>query len=222
MSRGQSSTSLLIADDHPVFRHGLRALLEAEADFLVVGEAADGEEVLKLLPQLKPNVLLLDLKMPRLPGMEVLRELAASDIPKLRIVVLTVAIEKAQIVEALQLGARGVVLKDSATELLIQAIRTVAAGQYWVGREAVGDVVQYLRRMMPSAGAKRDESRFRLSQREREIISAIAEGCTNREVARRLSISEETVKHHLSRIFDKTGVSTRLELALFAVRNNLV
>jgi two-component system nitrate/nitrite response regulator NarL len=221
MSKEQPTISILIADDHPIFRHGLRTLLEAEPDFRVVGEAADGPEVLKLVPQRKPNVLLLDLAMPRLPGMETLRELAAAGSPKLRIILLTVAIEKDQIVEALQLGTRGVVLKDSATQLLIKAIRTVMAGQYWVGRESVADLVQYLRRLVPPVGAKQEAPRFQLSEREREIIVAIAQGCTNREVAEKLSISEDTVKHHLSRIFDKTGVSTRLELALFAVRNNL-
>jgi two-component system, NarL family, nitrate/nitrite response regulator NarL len=229
MKKEQPAKRILIADDHPVFRHGLSMLLEAEPDFTVVGEAADGAEVMKRLPQLKPDLLLLDLAMPRLPGMEVLRELAALSATAggparaggLRTLLLTVSIEKEQIVEALQLGARGVVLKDGATELLIKAIRTVMAGQYWVGREAVADLVAYLRRLIP-AGAKPAEVPFRLTQREREIVSAIVQGNTNRDIAAQLSISEDTVKHHLSNIFDKTGVSTRLELALFAVRHTLV
>jgi two-component system, NarL family, nitrate/nitrite response regulator NarL len=235
MNKEQPEKRILIADDHPVFRHGLRMLLEAEPDFTVVGEAADGAEVIKRLPQLKPDLLLLDLAMPLLPGMEVLRELAAAPATvgrravagrpagagKLHILLLTVGIEKEEIVEALQLGARGVVLKDGATELLIKAIRTVMAGQYWVGREAVADLVAYLRRLM-QVGGKPAQVPFRLTQREREIVSAIVQGNTNRDVATQLSISEDTVKHHLSNIFDKTGVSTRLELALFAVRHNLV
>jgi two-component system, NarL family, nitrate/nitrite response regulator NarL len=234
MNKDQPAKRILIADDHPVFRHGLRMLLEAEPDFVVVGEAADGAEVIQQLPQVKPDVLLLDLSMPRLPGMEVLRELAASPAVagtpavagrpslrgRVRTILLTVAIEKEQIIEALQLGARGVVLKDGATELLIKAIRTVIRGQYWVGREAVADLVGYLRRILP-ASAKSGEVPFQLTRREREIISAVAQGSTNREVAAQLSITEDTVKHHLSNIFDKTGVSTRLELALFAVRHNL-
>jgi two-component system, NarL family, nitrate/nitrite response regulator NarL len=217
-------TRILIADDHPIFRHGLRILLEAEPDFVVVGEAADGTEALLLVPQLKPDILVLDLAMPRLSGMEVLRELTAGSAAagSLRTILLTVAIEKEQIIEALQLGARGVVLKDGATELLIKAIRTVVAGQYWVGRESVGDLVEYLRTILPQAAGKREESPFGLTQREREIISGIVEGFTNREIAEKLSIAEETVKHHLSSIFDKTRVQTRLQLALLAVRHGLV
>jgi two-component system, NarL family, nitrate/nitrite response regulator NarL len=224
MGEEPGTTRILIADDHPIFRHGLRVLLEAEPGFAVVGEVADGTDALQLLPQLKADILLLDLGMPRLSGMEVLRELAAAPglASGLRAIVLTVAIEKNQIVEALQLGARGVVLKDGATELLIKAIRTVVAGQYWVGRESVGDLVEYLRIILPQAAGKREEAPFGLTQREREIISGIVEGLTNREIAEKLSIAEETVKHHLSSIFDKTSVQTRLQLALLAVRHSLV
>lgn len=215
---------LLIADDHPIFRHGLRALLESEPDFQVVGEAADGNDVLAMAPRLQPDVLLLDLAMPRLGGMEALRELATAAAPSrraLRIVLLTVAIEKRQIVEALQLGARGVVLKDAAALLLIKALRVVLAGQYWVGREPVPDLVQYLARLAPAASAK-DRQEPALTGREREILSAIVAGLTNREIAEKLGISEDTVKHHLSRIFDKVGVSHRLELAMFAVNHGLL
>lgn len=224
MNNPIESLRILIADDHPIFRHGLRALLEAEPDLQVVGEAADGAEVLEMVPRLQPDVLLLDLAMPRVAGMEALRELAAargaaSASPK--IIILTVAIDKRQIVEALQIGAHGIVLKDSASQLLIKALRAVVAGQFWVGREAVGDLVQYLQRIAPAAGTRRDEARL-LTSRERQILSAIVGGLTNREIAAKLSISEDTVKHHLSRIFDKVGVSHRLELAMFAVNHGLV
>src|SRR5947209_1070151 len=121
---------ILIADDHPIFRDGLRRLLESEPGFHVVGEGADGEQAFKLARQLKPDVLLLDLAMPHMPGLEVLRELANSPTP-VRTILLTAAIERPQIVEALQLGARGVVLKESATELLLKSIRMVMAGEYW-------------------------------------------------------------------------------------------
>jgi len=115
---------ILVADDHPIFRDGLRKLLEAEADFRVIGEASDGQEAVKLAHELKPDVLLLDLAMPRQPGLDALRELSAAATP-VRTILLTVAIEKAQLVEALQLGARGVVLKETSTELLLKSIRSV-------------------------------------------------------------------------------------------------
>src|SRR5579863_865213 len=129
---------IVIADDHPIFRDGLRRLLETEPDLKVIGEASDGAEAVKLTRQLKPELLLLDLAMPRHPGLEALREMSTgTGSTGVRVILLTAAAEKNQIVEALQLGARGVVLKDSATQLLLKAIHTVMAGEYWVGRESV-------------------------------------------------------------------------------------
>ena len=224
MSKTTGPIRILIADDHPIFRHGVRTLLEAEPDFQVVAEATDGIEVLEIVPRVRPDILLLDLAMPRMAGIEALRALAASpdsSAADLHIVLLTVAIEKKQIVEALQLGARGIVLKDAAAQLLIKALRTVLAGQYWVGRESVSDLIEYLQRMAPAVSVPREEARL-LTSRERQILSAIVAGLTNREIAEKLSISEDTVKHHLSRIFDKLGVSHRLELAMFAVTHGLI
>ena len=226
MNKNTQPIRILIADDHPIFRRGLRALLEAEPDFEIAGEAADGTEVLEMVPRLRPDVLLLDLAMPRLAGMETLRELAASSAPAppgqpLRIVILTVAIEKKQIVESLQLGAHGIILKDAAAQLLIKALRSVITGQYWVGRESVGDLVGYLRRISSPAPIGREGSPA-LTSREREILSAVVMGLTNREIAEKLSITEDTVKHHLSRIFDKVGVSHRVELAMYAVNHGLI
>ncbi len=221
MDNNAEVTRILIADDHPVFRYGVRALLETETDFRVVGDAADGEEVIQLALKLKPNVLLLDLAMPRVSGLDVLHALTRSSVP-MHIILLTVAIEKREIVEALQLGARGVVLKEAATQLVIKSIRTVMAGQYWVGREVVTDLVQYLRQMTPRDSREEQGKVFGLTPRELEIVAAIVSGCTNKDVAQRLSISEETVKHHLTHIFDKTGASNRLELALFATSQKLI
>ena len=148
---------IVIADDHPIFRDGLRRLLEAEPNLKVLGEASDGAEAVRLARQLKPDILLLDLSMPKHPGLEALRELGsgASSTP-VRVILLTAAAEKSQIVEALQLGARGVVLKDSATQLLLKAIHTVMSGEYWVGRESVSNLVQYLRTLVQSSS---DEAR---------------------------------------------------------------
>ncbi|HET7441369.1 MAG TPA: response regulator transcription factor [Terriglobales bacterium] len=213
---------IVIADDHPIFRDGLRRLLEAEADLKVVGEACDGSEAVKLARQLKPDILLLDLAMPRQPGLEALRELSSGQgAGSVRVILLTAAAEKNQIVEALQLGARGVVLKDSATQLLLKSIHTVMSGEYWVGRESVSNLVQYLRTLVQSSGEEARQKKFGLTPRELEVVSAVVAGYSNKEIAEHFKISEDTVKHHLSNIFDKLGVSTRLELALFAVNQAL-
>jgi DNA-binding NarL/FixJ family response regulator len=134
---------------------------------------------------------------------------------------LTAAAEREQIVEALQLGARGVVLKDCGTEILMKSIRAVLAGEYWVGREPVSNLMQYLRGLMDSSTKISRQKRFGLTPRELDIVSAVVAGYANKEIAEHFKISEDTVKHHLSNIFDKTGVSTRLELALFAVNQAL-
>jgi DNA-binding NarL/FixJ family response regulator len=219
MAEVSKSVRILLADDHPIFRDGLRKLLETQADFEVVGEASDGVEAVKMARELDPDVLLLDLAMPRRPGLGALQDLADLT-SRIRVILLTAGIEKPQILEALHRGARGVVTKESATELLLKCIRTVMAGEYWVGRESVADLVRFLR--APEAGRSDDPARFRLTPREIEVVGAIVAGDTNRDIARRLSISEDTVKHHLTNIFDKLGVSNRLELALFAVSHRLV
>ena len=220
-NRTSQPIRIVIADDHPIFRDGLRRLLESEPDLKVVGEAPDGAEAVKLARQLRPEILLLDLAMPRHPGLEALRELSSGSGSSVRVILLTAAAEKAQIVEALQLGARGVVLKDSATQLLLKAIHTVMAGEYWVGRESVSNLVQYLRTLVQSSGEEARQKKFGLTPRELEIVSTVVAGYSNKEIAEYCKISEDTVKHHLSNIFDKLGVSTRLELALFAVNQSL-
>jgi two-component system, NarL family, nitrate/nitrite response regulator NarL len=220
MDSTKAQTRILIADDHPIFRDGLKRLLEAERGFRVVGEACDGVEAVSLVHQLKPEILLLDLAMPRRPGLEALRELSTQSLSA-RVILLTAAVEKEQIVEALQLGARGVVLKDSATQILLKAIHAVMNGEYWVGRESVSNLVQYLRALVDSSSAASRQKRYGLTPRELDIISAVVAGYANKEIAEHFKISEDTVKHHLSNIFDKLGVSTRLELALFAVNQSI-
>jgi DNA-binding NarL/FixJ family response regulator len=199
---------IVIADDHPIFRDGLRRLLEAEPNLKVLGEASDGAEAVKLARQLKPDILLLDLAMPKHPGLEALRDLSAgASSSPVRVILLTAAAEKTQI--------------DSATQLLLKAIHTVMSGEYWVGRESVSNLVQYLRTLVQSSSDEARQKKFGLTPRELEIVAAVVAGYSNKEIAEYFKISEDTVKHHLSNIFDKLGVSTRLELALFAVNQSL-
>ena len=146
----------------------------------VMGEASDGAEAVRLARQLKPDILLLDLAMPKHPGLEALKDLSASPTP-VRVILLTAAAEKSQIVEALQLGARGVVLKDSATQLLLKAIHTVMSGEYWVGRESVSNLVQYLRTLVQSSSDEARQKKFGLTPREIEIVSTVVAGYSNKD-----------------------------------------
>ncbi len=212
--------SIVVADDHQIFRDGLARLLGDEPDFTVAGSAGDGDETLRLVRELTPDVLLLDLAMPQRPGLDVLRDLAAESSP-VRTIVLAASIDETQMIEALELGARGIVLKEAATTLLFKCIRVVMAGQYWVGREAVSGLVDSLRRARTERQT-RSADRYALTDRQLEIVRAVVSGDTNRVIAQSLGISEDTVKQHLSTIFDKCGVSSRVELAMFAVNHHLV
>jgi DNA-binding NarL/FixJ family response regulator len=217
-------TRILIADDHPVFRQGLISVFRNEKEFTIVGEASDGRQALKLIEELHPDIVLLDLLMPRMTGLEMLRELSNSRHP-VRTILLTASIAKEQIAQALQLGARGIVLKDAPTEVLFKSIRAVIAGKFWVGESSVNDLVEILHAYLPQPsgdGAESSRKTFGLTARELDVVESIVSGFTNREIAGKYSISEQTVKHHLRNIFDKVGVSNRLELALFAINHNLV
>ncbi len=212
---------ILIADDHPIFRDGLRRLLEAEPNLTVVGEAVNGDDAVRLARMLRPDVLLLDVAMPEASGLDVLHTVA--EIPEgPRVILLTAAIERADIVKALERGARGVVLKESATGLLLKAIRIVMEGGYWMGRDSVSDLVAALRTLAAPPERSTPPLAYGLTQREMQIVELIVAAAGNKKIAETLSISEKTVKHHLTNIFEKLGVSSRLELALFAAQHHLI
>jgi two-component system nitrate/nitrite response regulator NarL len=211
---------ILLADDHPVVRIGVRNMLQADEAFSVVGEAGDGDEAITQTLELLPDILLLDLSMPRLPGLEAMRAIMSGS-PTVKIILLTSTITTQQIIEALQIGARGIVLKDALADHLTTAIRAVSSGDYWIGGKRVVNLVGALHELMQQAAVP-ERKTYGLTPRELEVVGCIVEGCSNRDIAKQFSISEETVKRHLSNIFDKTGVSTRLELALFAIAHQLV
>jgi DNA-binding NarL/FixJ family response regulator len=197
-------------------------MLQADSHVEVVGEACDGVEALELARSLHPDILLLDLAMPNVAGMDALREMTSGDLnASTRTIVLTGLIDKRQVLEALQLGARGVVLKDAAVEHLTACIHAVMQGQYWLEGRPVQNLVQVLRDLTTQAAPPKRKT-FGLTAREIEVVTLITEGCTNKDIARTFGISEETVKRHLTNIFNKLGVGNRLELALFALNHNLL
>jgi two-component system nitrate/nitrite response regulator NarL len=212
---------IVVADDHPVVRSGVKGMLENENGFEVVGEAEDGDTAITQTIELEPDILLLDLAMPRLPGLEALRAIMSKS-PRVKIIMLTSTISSQQVIEALQIGARGIVLKDAAAGDLSSALRAVLSGDYWIGGARVANLMSKLNELMKQAAAVPERKTYGLTPRELEVVTCIVEGCSNKDVAKQFSISEETVKRHLSNIFDKTGVSTRLELALFSIAHKLV
>jgi len=218
---------IVVADDHPIFRDGLCRLLALEPDFEVVAQAQDGRQVLDVLQTHEPDILLLDLKMPGLDGLATLQRLQTGK-HKTRVIVLTASEDKNEFVQAMKLGTCGIVLKQSATDLLIKSIRKVNAGEIWLDSHTTAAVMRQFAtgadEPAPAgapASSGRERERSLLSQREREIVALVAQGFKNKEMAEKMFISEQTVKNHLHNIFDKLGVSDRLELALYAIHNNL-
>lgn len=220
MSEASPPIRILIADDHALVRHGLRRLLR-EGGFEVTGEAKDGAEAARLTEELQPDVLLLDVAMPEFSGFDALRALAKSA-SKTRILLLTAGMVRSEIPVALKLGARGVLLKDADADVLFQAIRAVHDGQLWVRREIIDDLLSVGGGVSSNGRSmSKADNKFGLTKRELELVGLVASGRSNKEIASLCSLREDTVKHHLSSIFDKTGVSSRLELALFALNNRI-
>jgi DNA-binding NarL/FixJ family response regulator len=217
---GSATIRIVIADDHPVVRIGVRNMLQSDHGLEIVGDCGDGDEAITQTLELLPDILLLDLSMPRLPGLEAMRAIMNNS-PSVKIVLLTATITTQQIIEALQIGARGIVLKNALAGDLTTAIRAVVGGDYWIGGRRVVNLVGALHDLMQQAAVP-ERKTFGLTPREMEVVGCIVEGCSNRDIAKQFTLSEETVKRHLSNIFDKTGVSTRLELAMFAIAHHLV
>lgn len=210
------AVKIMIADDHSMIREGLKNLLELDGDIQVIAEAVDGKDCLEKLQLVKPDVLLLDINMPKKNGLEVLKSLKSRR-SKLKVLVLTVHNETEYLMKAVDIGVNGYVLKDSESAELKKAIFTVADGETYIQPS-----------LIPALNAKmietnKDAEKIKsLTKRELDVLKLLAVGMFNKEVGKRLEISERTVKNHVSNIFKKLGVTDRTQAAVFAIRNNLV
>ncbi|MDQ0139907.1 response regulator [Cupriavidus necator] len=210
---------ILLIDDHTLFRSGIRALLQRQADFEIVDEAADGVEGIKRAKQHRPDVILLDLNMPGLSGLEAL-QLLVEDLPQTAVIVLTVSEEAEELATALRGGARGYLIKNIETEALIAAIRRAAAGEPVISDSMTAKLVAQFRAPAPAA-APRHEEAARLTAREREIVQGLARGESNKEIARDLGVAESTVKIHVQNILKKLNLASRVQVAVYAVEHGL-
>lgn len=207
---------IMIADDHSMIREGLKNLLELDGDIEVIAEAVDGDDCLKKLETIKPEVLLLDINMPKKNGLEVLQALKARR-SKLKVLVLTVHNEIEYLMKAVDIGVNGYILKDSESAELKKAILTITQGETYIQPS-----------LIPALNSKmiernQDEEKIDvLTRRELEVLKLLAVGMYNKEVAEKLNISERTVKNHVSNIFKKLEVTDRTQAAVFAIRNNLI
>ena len=211
---------ILLAERQEMFREVLRRLLESESDFEIIDDTDDGEKLAKLVANLKPDVLLLDPKLRKHSGMEALRDITALK-TNVRPILLVDQIENSEIIQALLWGAYGVVYKNEPADLLFRSIRNVSAGGYWVSRSGIGELVRNLHSLTKMVEKSAKVQASTLTRQQQQIVEAIAAGCSNREIAEELSVSERTVKYHLTRIFSKLGVSGRMQLTRFSLKNNV-
>jgi len=207
---------VILADDDSLVRAAVSIICAHHNAFEILGEARNGDEAIELATRTNPDLLILDLNMPKRPGLSALNDLRAA-VPKMKTILLTVSIERRQIVEALHAGARGIVLKEAAQAVLIDAVRSVLKGNFWVDRRPLQDVSQLIQELR----SETKEAGIELTPREKQVVEYIVEGCTNKDIARTLCTSEQVIKNYLGKIFDKLGVFNRLELALYALDHNL-
>ena len=214
------SVSVLLADDHPLIRRGLRTLLEAEPEFSVVGEAEDGIQVVLLAERLRPDIMVVDMMMPNLNGLEVIKEVRRR-LRGTRLIVLSMQSADPYVVEAFRAGASGYVLKDGAPGEVVKAIRTALAGELYLSPKLPERLVSRAAAPGSAAAVERD-GYDTLTDREREVFQMAAKGKTAAEIASILSISPRTVEVHRGRMMSKLGIRTQTELVLCAVRRGIL
>jgi two-component system, NarL family, nitrate/nitrite response regulator NarL len=228
------AVTIVVADNEWMYRASLRQLLTAPPPvvkdvygvdigngFQIVGEAGSGQDAMAIVKSTKPDLLLLDVDLPRMSGIDVIRGLQSLR-GAMRTIILASVIKRTELMAAVQLGVRGVVLKDAATEVLFEAIVSVMVGRFWLDQALVADLMEIVSTLPHPATSTVDRRPFGLTRREREVLELVVAGYPNKEIAKTCAVSEETIKHHLTRMFDKVGASNRLELALFATESGLI
>lgn len=213
-------TRVLLAEDHPLIRVGLKFLFDKSENFSVIGEASDGEEAVKLAEQLKPDVIVMDLRMPVLDGIQATRAIRKKWADA-KIVLLTLYNSEAEILGALQAGVRGYCLKDTHFERLVAGIRCVLAGDMWLDSEVADKLVRVLPAVL-NPSEREEEQEPSLSEREVDVLALLVQGLSNSEIADKLQISSETVKSHLRHIMKKLSVNDRTQAAVKALKQGLV
>jgi DNA-binding NarL/FixJ family response regulator len=220
-----ASIRVLVADGHPIVLEGLRSALGHQPGIQVVGEASDGMEAIEKTVDLDPDVVLMELKLPRVDGLTVLRSIQARA-SRSKVILFSSSENKEEFVEAMKIGCRGIISKSASISLIEKSIQKVHAGEIWLDSHTTAAVIRQFSSpsdfpAVHASNGKSTRERAQLSQREREIIILIAQGYKNKEIAEKMFITEQTVKNHLHNVFDKLGVSDRLELALYAIHNSL-
>ncbi|HNA98607.1 MAG TPA: response regulator transcription factor [Marmoricola sp.] len=213
-----ASVRVVIADDQELFRRGLVMLLNAEDDLCVVGEAGDGHMAVEVTREHRPDVVLLDVRMPRMGGLEACAEIL-TNAPGTGIIMLTVSDEENDLYQAVRNGASGYLLKDASTEEVARAVRVVAEGQSLITPAMATKLIEEFKEL---AAASRESPHSKLTERELEVLRLVATGLNNREAAKQLFISENTVKNHMRNILDKLQLHSRMEAVMYAVRENLI
>lgn len=214
----ETKISVLIADDHPMLRQGLKQILELERDIVVVAQATDGNEAVRYAEEYKPDVILMDINMPGVNGLQAIDEIKQKKLSS-KIIVLTIHEDREYLFKTLQMGAEGYVLKDAEPAVLVEAIRNVKAGQSYIQPNMTTELVKEFNRVTLHDREKREDNN--LTSRELEVLELIAEGMINKEIAKQLYISEKTVKNHVSNIFKKLNVSDRTQAAIYAFKHNI-
>lgn len=211
-----SKIRILIADDHSMVREGLKQLVELEDDIIVVAQAGNGSETIEKIIEYKPDVVLLDINMPEMNGLEVLSYLSENEIDA-NVLVLTIHNEVEYLYKAVEIGVKGYVLKDSESDVLIRAIRSIHEGESYIQPNMASLLFKKM-----NSDDNSSASNSKLTKREIEVLKLITEGMLNKEIAHKLCISEKTVKNHVSNIFKKIEVSDRTQAAVFAIKNSIV
>lgn len=217
----RQAIKVAVADDQPIYRLGVAKLLEPETDLSLVAEASNGMEAVLAVEKFDPDILLLDLKMPVMDGVEVLSELAKRKL-RCRVILMMTLGDREKAVRGVRLGARGILFKDADPALLVKSVRKVHQGEVWIDNPILSQALESLVSKPPAPPGVSGQRDARLSGREMEVVRCVAMGLRNKEVADKLGVSEATIKNHLTSVYAKLGVSDRLELILYAIHNRII